>query len=73
MLTNFATIEKRIERLNQLEKMEEDEIVNVTVRNTNKTLSQTLKNFFYTVTGNDTYTISASSGGMVVSTGENNE
>ena len=24
MLTNFATIEKRIERLNQLEKMEED-------------------------------------------------
>ena len=53
--------------------LKEGDIVNVTVRNTNKTLSQTLKNFFYTVTGNDTYTISASSGGMVVSTGENNE
>ena len=53
--------------------LKEGDIVNVTVRNTNKTLSQTLKNFFYTVTGNDTYNISASSGGMVVSTGENNE
>ena len=36
--------------------LKEGDIVNVTVRNTNKTLSQTLKNFFYTVTGNDTYT-----------------
>ena len=39
------------------------------VKNTNITLSQQLKNFFYTVTGNDTYTIAASHGGIVSTNG----
>ena len=43
----------------------------VSVKNTNQTLAQQLKNFFYTVIGNDTYTIAASHGGMVSATGIN--
>ena len=39
------------------------------VKNTNTTLSQQLNNFFYTVTGNDTYTIAASHGGIVSTNG----
>ena len=50
--------------------LKEGDIVSVKVRNTNQTLSQQLKNFFYTVTGNDTYTIAAESAGMVNATGK---
>lgn len=49
--------------------LKEGDIVSVSVRNTNQTLSQQLKNFFYTVIGNDTYTIAASHGGIVSATG----
>lgn len=50
--------------------LKEGDIISVKVRNTNLTLSQQLKNFFYTVTGNDTYTIAAESAGMVNTTGK---
>ena len=50
--------------------LKEGDIISVKVRNTNLTLSQQLKNFFYTVTGNDTYTIAAESAGMVNATGK---
>ena len=50
--------------------LKEGDIVSVKVRNTNLTLSQQLKNFFYTVTGNNTYTIAAESAGMVNATGK---
>ena len=46
--------------------LKEGDIVSVTVKNTNLTLAQSLKNFFYTITGNDTYTIAASSSGLVL-------
>jgi len=49
--------------------LKEGDIITVTVKNTNLTLSQSLKNFFYTISGNDTYTIAASSGGLVLTTG----
>ena len=39
------------------------------IKNTNTTLSQQLKNFFYSVTGNDTYTILASHAGIVTANG----
>ena len=42
------------------------------VKNTNSTLSQQLKNFFYSVTGNDTYTIAAEHGGIVTANGSGN-
>lgn len=50
--------------------LKEGDIISVSVKNTNQTLSQQLKNFFYTVIGNDTYTIAASHGGIILSTGE---
>lgn len=60
------------EKLNngQPYKLKEGDIVSISVKNTNQTLSQQLKNFFYTVVGNDTYTIAASHGGIVTATGK---
>ena len=54
---------------NAVYNLKEGDIITVTVKNTNLTLSQSLKNFFYTISGNDTYTIVASSGGLVLTTG----
>lgn len=42
----------------------------VTVKNTNKTIAQTLRSFFYKVTGQGTYQISASSSSLVANTGK---
>ena len=49
--------------------LKEGDIVSATVRNTNLTLAQQLKSFFYTVSGTDIYTIQASQSGLVTSTG----
>ena len=50
--------------------LKEGDIVAVKVKNTSQTLSQQFKNFFYTVIGNDTYTIDADHGGIVTATGK---
>ena len=50
--------------------LKEGDLVSVSVKNTNQTLAQQLKNYFYTVIGNDTYTIAASHGGIVQATGK---
>lgn len=44
----------------------------ITVKNTNTTMAQTLRAFFYKVTGNGTYQIAASASSMVVNTGVGN-
>ena len=49
--------------------LKEGDWFSTTVRNTNTTLAQTLSNFFYTVTGNDTYVIAAQHGGYVTANG----
>lgn len=49
--------------------LKEGDIFSTSVKNTNTTLSQQLKNFFYTVSGNDTYTIAAEAAGMVTANG----
>ena len=49
--------------------LKEGHLVSVTVRNTNQTISQLLKNFFYQLAGNDTYQIAAQHGGMVTVNG----
>ena len=49
--------------------MKEGDIFSTSVKNTNTTLSQQLKNFFYTVAGNDTYAIAAQHGGYVTANG----
>ena len=48
----------------------EGDIISVSVKNTNQTIAQQLKNFFYTVTGNDAYTIAAEHAGIVTANGK---
>ena len=49
--------------------LKEGDMFSTSVRNTNMTLSQQLKNFFYTVAGNDTYTIAAQHAEYVTANG----
>lgn len=51
-------------------KLKEGDIFSVSVKNTNQTISQQLKNFFYTVVGKDTYIIAASHAGLVTATAQ---
>ncbi len=48
-----------------LYKLKEGDIISVTVKNTNQTISQILKNFMYRVTGNGNYVIAAQHSGIV--------
>ena len=50
--------------------MKEGDILTVTLSNTNNTISQMLKNFFYGLTGNDTYSIVGSLSGIVTVDGK---
>ena len=48
----------------------EGDIFSASVRNRSSTIAQQLKNFFYSVTGNDIYTIAAEHSGYVTANGE---
>lgn len=50
--------------------LKEGDIVTVSAKNTNQTIAQQLKNFFYTVVGRDTYIIASSHGGLVTANGK---
>lgn len=50
--------------------LKEGDIVSVSVKNTSTTLAQTLRGFYYKVTGNDIYTIFASAAGIVTVNGK---
>ena len=50
-------------------KLKEGDIISVVVKNTNTTIGQMLKNFFYSISGNDTYQISGSHSGVVMTNG----
>lgn len=52
--------------------LKEGDIVSVTVKNTNKTIAQLLRNFFYMVSGNDSYQIAAQHAGVVAVNGSTN-
>lgn len=52
--------------------LKEGDMFSANVKNTNTTMSQQLKNFFYSVSGNDTYTIAASHAGFVTANGAGN-
>lgn len=54
---------------NGIRALKEGDIFSTNVKNTNTTMSQQLKNFFYSVTGNDTYTIGAEHAGIVTANG----
>ena len=49
--------------------LKEGDIFSVSVKNTNRTISQMLRNFFYTISGNDAYQVSAQHAGVVMSNG----
>ena len=59
-----AQIEDKLENDGEYN-LKEGDLVSVTVKNTNKTMSQILRNFFYQVTGNNTYNIAAQHSGIV--------
>lgn len=50
-------------------KLKEGDMLSVSVKNTNQTISQQLKNFFYTIAGNDAYTVAAQHSGLVTANG----
>ena len=50
-------------------KLKEGDMISVNVKNTNTTIGQMLKNFFYSISGNDTYKIAASHSGVVMANG----
>ncbi len=52
-------------------KLKEGDIVSVTVKNTNQTIAQILRNFFYQITGNESSQIAAKHGGVVTVNGSN--
>ena len=49
--------------------LKEGDLFSVSVKNTNRTISQMLRNFFYTISGNDAYQVSAQHAGVVMSNG----
>lgn len=64
-----SQIEDEMAKNNGTYYCKEGDIISARVKNTNQTISQQLKNFFYTVTGNDTYTIAANHAGIVTANG----
>ena len=51
--------------------LKEGDRLSVTVKNTNTTIAQTLRNFFYRIAGNDTYQIAVQYAGIVTVNGKN--
>lgn len=49
--------------------MKEGDIFSVSVKNTNKTLSQTIRSIFYSISGSDIYSIAAQHSGVVTANG----
>jgi len=49
--------------------LKEGDVVSISVKNTNTTISQMLRNFFYTVSGQGTYQVAAQHAAMVKSNG----
>ena len=49
--------------------LKEGDMVSVTVKNTNTTIAQIIRNFLYRIAGNDTYQIAAQHGGIVTVNG----
>ena len=52
--------------------LKEGDMFSASVKNSNTTMSQQLKNFFYSVTGNDTYIIASDHSGIVTANGSGN-
>ena len=53
--------------------LKEGNLVTVTAKNTNQTIAQTLRNFFYAISGNDDYNIAGQATGIVAVNGSTSE
>lgn len=53
--------------------LKEGDLITVTVKNTNQTISQMLRNFFYMISGNDSYQIVGQHSGVVSVNGSTSE
>lgn len=51
--------------------MKEGDLFSVTIKNTNKTMAQTIRSVFYSISGSDTASISVQHSGVVTATGSN--
>ena len=65
-----SQIEEELNKSGKM-KLKEGDMVSVTVKNTNQTIAKLLRNFFYQITGNDSYQIAAKHGGVVTVNGSN--
>lgn len=50
--------------------MKKGDYISATVKNTNTTIASQIKNFLYSIVGNDTYSIASSASALVVNTGK---
>lgn len=65
-----SQVEEELNRTGRM-KLKEGDRIAVTVNNTNKTIAQLLRNFFYQVTGNDSHQIAAQKSAIVTVNGSN--
>lgn len=69
--TKYTTqIEEELQSSGKM-KLKEGDMVSVTVKNTNITIAESLRNFFYQLTRNDSYQIAAKHSGIVTVNGSN--
>lgn len=64
-----STIEDEIYSVDSQFELKQGDNFVVTVKNTNKTIAQMLRGFFYSIAGNDTYQVAASYSSTVTSNG----
>ena len=57
------------ETYNNMYPLKEGDYIKVSVKNTNKTISQMIKNVLYGITGNESYVIAGAASSVVVTTG----
>lgn len=68
----FSEFTSQIENQIQLEGtyyLKEGDIITVSASNSNTTIAQSLKNFFYSLSGNNTYSIVATQSGVIAANG----
>lgn len=65
-----SQIEEELQKNGRM-KLKQGDMVAVTVKNTNTTIAESLRNFFYQLTGNDSYQIAAKHSGIVAVNGSN--
>ena len=70
-ITDYEKEDNTIVKGSGVYTMKEGDIISVSVKNKNTTLSQSLRGLFYSMTGNGSYQISAQSSGLVAANGTN--